>query len=352
MDGRHILQFERGATMKWLMLIMLMLGSVACSPAHRPTGTQTEIATEEPFVPLVDHHQHLMSAAGAEQTKRPDSDPEKEVSARQLIEMLDDAGIRRAVVLSGAYYFDGVDQLGRPDVHQRVSRENDWTAEQIAPFPDRLIALCSFNPVADHAIPEMRRCAKSGKFAGLKLHFASTGTTITNPDHLDRVRRVFRTANELRMPILAHVAGREGYGREHAEIILNQILPEAPDIPVIIAHFWGGGGVSEPALAAYADAISAGHPATKNLRFDLAQATTAAGAGSYEMLARRMRQIGLDRMYYGSDGPQFGGAPPEAMCEHFRENMPLTDEEMNIIANNVAPFVVAAFRDQGESESP
>ena len=55
----------------------------------------------------------------------------------------------------------------------------------------------------------------------------------------------------------------------------------------------------------------------------------------------RMRQIGLDRIYYGSDGPQFGGAPPRVVWKHFRKHMPLTDDELLTIANNVAPFVNA-----------
>jgi predicted TIM-barrel fold metal-dependent hydrolase len=295
-------------------------------------------ACRENIVPLADHHQHLMSPAGVRQTARPDQ-KQKPLSAKQLVAMLDEAGIRRAVVLSDAYYFDGVEDLGRPDVYANVRQENDWTAGEVAQFPDRLVALCSFNPVADHALIEMRRCADSGKFVGLKLHFASTGTTITNAAHLERVRRVFRAANALRLPILAHVAAREGYGREHAEIIVNQILPEAPDIPVVIAHLWGGGALSEPALRVYADAISTDHPATKRLYFDLAQASVVAGTReNWEMLARRLRQIGLHRVYYASDGPQFGGASPRVMWKHFRRNMPLTDEEMKTIANNVAPF--------------
>lgn len=292
------------------------------------------------IIPQADHHQHLMSDAAVRQVSAPGRRPEEPLSARQLIEMLDEAGIRYAVVLSGAYYFDGVDQLVHPGVYEKVRAENDWTAGQVAEFPERLVAFCSFNPVADHALPELRRCAESRKFAGLKLHFASTGTTITDPDHLKRVRAVFRAANALRLPILAHVAAREGYGREHAEIIVNQLLPEAPGVPVIIAHLWGGGAVSEPALAVYADAVSSGHPAAKNLYFELAQASLVAGNEErYEMLARRIRQIGLNRVYYGSDGPQFGGASPRTVWSHFRTNVPLTDDELRGIASNVAPFV-------------
>ena len=82
---------------------------------------------------------------------------------------LDDAGIRRAVVLSDAYYFDSP-KLSANSV-EKVRAENDWTAQQVASFPDRLVAFCSFNPLNDHALAELERCAASGRFAGIKLHF-------------------------------------------------------------------------------------------------------------------------------------------------------------------------------------
>ena len=85
------------------------------------------------------------------------------------------------------------------------------------------------------------------------------------------MRRVFEAANRHRLSIIAHVRADQTYGREHAEILVNQILPAAPDITVQIAHLWGGEAFSESALTAYADAVLAHHPATRNLYFDLAE---------------------------------------------------------------------------------
>src|SRR5262245_53922053 len=53
------------------------------------------------LVPLVDHHQHLFSPQVA-RLLRPDSSWGG-ISARDLVALLDSAGIRRAVVLSVAY---------------------------------------------------------------------------------------------------------------------------------------------------------------------------------------------------------------------------------------------------------
>ena len=63
------------------------------------------------------------------------------------------------------------------------------------------------------------------------------------------MRRIFEAANSHRLAITVHVRGDRRYGREHAEIFLNQLLPAAPDTPVQIAHLWGGDGFSEGAAA-------------------------------------------------------------------------------------------------------
>ena len=141
-----------------------------------------------------------------------------------------------------------------------------------------------------------------------------------------------------------HVRGNRSYGRGHAEVFLNQLLPAAPDIPVQIAHLWGGDGFSEGAVAAlvaYADAVSAHHRATRNLYFDVTQLALIL-AGRKEPLHRMatlIRQIGVGRILYGSDGPMFGNVQPAEAWAGFRREMPLTGEEFSTIANNIAPYV-------------
>ena len=77
------------------------------------------------------------------------------VTAEQLIRILDSAGVRRAVVPSNTYYF-GVGPSGSvPDEYNKVRAENDWTAQQVAQFPARLVAFCSFNPLRDYALSEL-----------------------------------------------------------------------------------------------------------------------------------------------------------------------------------------------------
>ena len=265
---------------------------------------------------------------------------EEPVTGEYLVSLLDTAGIRRAVVLSDAYYFDSP-LVDVADAYAQVRAENDWTAQQVARFPDRLVAFCSFNPLQEYALAELDRCAANPHFRGLKLHFGGSGVSLKNPEHVEKVRRVFEAANKLRLAIVVHVRADATYGSDDAKVLLNHILPAAPDIPVQIAHLWGGGDYSGPALDVYADAVSAGDPQTRNLYFDVAELARVAG-GSDEILqaaAMRIRKIGLDRILYGSDGPYFGNVPPRQAWRAFRTDLPLTDEEFRIIANNVAPYL-------------
>lgn len=256
---------------------------------------------------------------------------QKPIFADDLIERLDEAGIQRAVVLSNAYFFDGlVPVSGSGDRYAMVRAENDWTAAQVMRHPDRLVALCSFNPTKDYAVAELERCSKNKAFTGVKLHFGTSPVDLTDPEHLAKTRRVFEAANRLRLPLLVHTSGSPDWGREQAGIFLKELVAAAPNVQVVVAHLWGGAFYNEPALGVFADAISSGNPAAQNLYFE-----TASVYGDEEMmktLVRRMRQIGLHRIYFGSD------EPPEDGWDNFSRRMPLTKDEMKAFAANVAPW--------------
>jgi len=330
-----------------LLLIALATGS--CRTADGQNLPDNKI------VPLVDHHQHLLSPAGTalqnayRLRERLRSDVEQPVFAEHLVAMLDRAGIKRAVVLSDAYWFDSpprVRTLRDVEVHNvyaAVRAENDWTAREVGRFSDRLLGFCSFNPLKEYALQELDRCAEGRAFKGVKLHFAASAVDLRNKQHVERVRRVFEAANSHRLAIIVHVRGDRSYGREHAEIFLTQLLPAAPDVPVQIAHLWGGDGFSEGALEAlvtYAAAVSAPHRATRNLYFDVTQlALILEGRkDALHRMATLIRQIGVRRILYGSDGAMFGNVQPVEAWATFRREMPLTGEEFTVIANNVAPY--------------
>lgn len=84
------------------------------------------------------------------------------VSADNLVQQLDQAGMVRAAVLSVAYWFAS-DRRSVPPAQEiaEVRAENDWMISEVARFPDRLVAFCSVNPLRSYAIEEIARCSNS-----------------------------------------------------------------------------------------------------------------------------------------------------------------------------------------------
>jgi predicted TIM-barrel fold metal-dependent hydrolase len=193
---------------------------------------------------VADHHQHLFSPAVAtllstEALKAPGGRSVNPITPNDLVALLDAGGVQRAVVLSVAYIFGSPNRTVKNE-YDKVKAENDWTSQQVARFPDRLRGFCSFNPLRDYALEELARCSKDPRLrCGLKLHFGNSVVDYHDTQHVEQLRKVFRAANDHRMPIVVHmrasISRRLSYGRDEARIFLNEFLPAAPDIAVQIA---------------------------------------------------------------------------------------------------------------------
>ena len=258
--------------------------------------------------PVVDYHQHLFSpAAMALVTGKPDS---AGLSAREVVGLLDSAGIQRALVLSMAYTWGKASRAPVKDEYERVKAENDWTAQQVAQYPNRLRAFCSFNPLKAYALTELTRCSRDPQLHhGLKLHFGNSDVDLDNPENVAQVKKVFAAASGYRMPIVVHMHtsldNKRRYGADQARVFINELLPAALDVPVQIAHLAGSGGyndTTDSALRVFADALAKRDARLKNVWFD-ASAVARPGMPQAELqrIAARIRQVGLDRVLYGSD---------------------------------------------------
>lgn len=265
-------------------------------------------------------------------------------TADQLIHQLDDAGIQKAVVLSVAYQWgseEGCSACTREEEYSKVKTENDYISGQVTKYPDRLVGFCSFNPLKNYALEELNRCSKLPGMIGLKLHFGNSRVDVRKPDHLEKLREVFRAANRLKIPIVVHLWTDPDYekeGAQHAQIFLDRLLPEAPDVTIQIAHLAGGGRATPSALAVFADAIAKGDPRTKHLYFDTATITAGESAQGLKEDARFIRQIGVNRILYGTDTSP-PNPPAQTSWGLFRSLVPLSDDEFRSIAGNVAPYL-------------
>lgn len=327
----------------FLTAILSLLTAPAATVAQQQPNPQTTSRCGQ-VTPTADHHQHLFSPTYVEFQ----ASGLKTITAQDVIELLDKAGIRRAVLLSTAYSY------GRPgrepkDEREKVKAENDWTAAQAALFPKRLIAFCSFNPLKDYALDELARCAKDPNLRrGIKLHFGNSDVQLENPEHVEKLKSIFRAANSRRMAIVIHmrasISKKRPYGPEQARAFLDQLLPLVPDVPVQIAHLAASGpGFNDPqadsVLEVLADAVAKHDPRTRTLWFDVA--TVAVPDNSTEasaLLVERIRRIGVGRILYGSDAATGSNLRPREAWGAFCR-LGLSEKELKTIARNVAPYL-------------
>jgi len=305
------------------------------------------VAASRQVAPVADHHQHLFSPAIAALLATGSAGPPA-ITARDVVALLDSAGIRRALVLSVAYMV-GSPARSVADEYARVRTENDWTGAQAAQYPDRLRAFGSFNPLKEYALDELARCAGNPNLRhGIKLHFGNSDVQLDNPAHVEQLRRVFRAANEHRMAIVVHlrasISRQRPYGAAQARVFLEHLLPLVPDIPVQVAHLAGSGpGYDDPpadtAMAVLAEAVEQVDPRTGQLWFDVATVVNLnISPANAALVARRIRQVGVERILYGSDAAVGDNLRPRQGWAAFRR-LPLMEDEFARIASNVAPYL-------------
>ena len=297
--------------------------------------------------PAADHHQHLFSPVIAKLLSTSSSDPQQ-LAAKDLVALLDTAGIQRAVVLSVAYMY-GSPARTVDDEYAKVRAENDWNSAQVAQYPKRLRAFCSFNPLKEYALDELERCARDPNLKhGIKLHFGNSDVQLDNPAHLEQVSRVFRAANKHRMAIVVHmrasISKKRPYGAAQARVFLEKVLTLVPDVNVQIAHLAGTGpGYDDPpsdeALAVLAEAVERHDPRTRHLWFDVATCVDLnISPANAALVVKRIRQIGVKRILFGSDAAVGPNLRPRESWAAFRR-LPLTESEFKRIAGNVAPYL-------------
>lgn len=319
-----------------------LVALVAVAAAAQNGQSFKSDAQSEQISPSADHHQHVFSPAYAALQ----SPGFKIITAQDVIEMLDKAGIRRAVLLSTGFRY-GRPGSEPPNEYAAVKAENDWTAAQAALFPKRLIAFCGFNPLKEYALEELARCAKDKNLRyGIKMHFGNSDVQLENPEHFEKLKKVFQAANKERMAIVVHMRAslskKRPYGAEQARLFL-ELLSFAPDIPVQIAHMAssGPGYVDPPAhevIKALAEAVTKKDSRTRKLWFDFAtNAHPENSAETSELLVKLIRQIGVKRILYGSDGAAGNNLQPRESWAAFRQ-LKLTEKEIKTIAGNVAPY--------------
>jgi predicted TIM-barrel fold metal-dependent hydrolase len=329
-------------------------------------------AAAAPPLLAVDHHVHIFSPEGSRvlglicKALGPSGCPPQVSHAPstgdEVIAALDKAGIAKAVLLSGGYFFASPELPdGAVDLTKGTREENTFIVEQAHAHCDRLIPFVSVGPLAPNALEEIRYWGHRGGVAGVKLHLASANFDFRDPRQVRQLAAVFQAAAHAHLAILIHMQTRAAdYGAEDAQIFLKDVYPRAAGVTVQIAHAAGGGGVDGHQLAAletFAQAIEARPHATRSLYFDLAMvpdlfanegkiAATPPNVAALEIL---MRRIGMARFLPASDYTP--GLDLRAYYSNQRSALGLSAAEWQQLAGNAAPYVTRYLQQTRQSNS-
>lgn len=265
------------------------------------------------------------------------------VYAVDAVRALDEAHVSKGVILSCAYLYGLASLHVKPErLAAMVRRENEFTAAQVAQYPQRLVGFLSVDPLVDSAIDEIRHWRGSQQLVGLKLHFTASAVNIRDAGERRRIAKVVEVAAAQGLPMVIHVGGGKFSGSD-AELFIRDVLPSAVPSWVQIAHAGGGlprqDGNNLAVLRAFADHIVNDDPLTQHVLFDVsyvpAPDETATDATA---LLQQMRRIGMKRFLFGSD---FNVLTPLAEIKDL-DKLGLTQDELQTLRNNCAPWACPA----------
>lgn len=309
-----------------------------------------------------DHHVHLLSPALVRDWKSlgvPFSKPDAAYnSASSLFGSPVEAGrakVEGAILLPMAHLYGRAGfrealGLSESEEHERVRRENDHVAREAARFPGRAVAFCGVDFLRPYAWEEIRRCRRELNSAGLKLHLASAGTDVRNPEHLRELARIAAWAESEPVPLMIHFDPQQrGLEVEDVERFIGEVLAPHPDLVVLIAHLGGSGGYGPWTRTVFLRFVrwleteeAAGHPRS-GVWFDVSAVwleeesegvppTTREEAAA---LRTDLGRAGLRRVVFGSDYPVFD---PERYAEGLRAAVGLDPSDWEALLRNRMPI--------------
>lgn len=294
----------------------------------------------EPVQWRADHHMHLASAELCQLVGEClDSNHPPAVLASDAVHALDQANISKGVILSCAYLF------GLPSLHlnpaeiaERTRRENEFTAEEVAKYPTRLVGFLSVDPLQDSAVDEIRHWKGSHRLVGLKLHLTASGVDIRSTADRRKLAAVLAEADAEHLPMVIHIGGGK-FDAADAELFIREVLPHARESWVQIAHAGGGlpreDGNDVRVLRVFADHIVQHDPLTRHVMFDLSYVPDPdEDPRAVSDLIQEVRRIGIRRFLFGSD---FNVLTPQQEIENLSK-AGLTKEEWQTLRAACAPW--------------
>lgn len=252
------------------------------------------------------------------------------VGADDLIARMDEAHVDRTIILAAGYFGEGA---GLPD-DSNMAPENDYVADEVAKYPDRLIGFCGINPRFPTAAAEVDRCLALPGMVGIKLHMEGSAVNLTRPDDVAGLSAVFDRIAEHDAPVLIHVSDEIGGTPDNQRFqALAEILTSHPEVRVAHAHC--AGNADNRAIEAWLRVRGSGYDPETSFVDVSACLTFHADAplAERELMVWRLRKWGIDHVLFGSDYFVLFGETPLQALETLTK-YPFTQAELDTILSN------------------
>lgn len=351
-----------------LIAVILLAASVlpavdpgfARAPSTPPASAPTVAAAGSQVSVAVDHHLHVHSPAilaflpgYCSSPGRIGKCPEAFTRAygmAELIAQMDNAGIRRGLIMSTAYLAESPMMVPEnPDHANILHAANAWTVAEARKYSGRFGVYIGVNPMTDTALSEIAYWGADPNVTGVKIHLTNSGVDLRDPAQAHKLAKVLRAAARSHLAITIHMRTRApDYGARDVESFVRVVLPAAGNTPVQIAHAAGWGGTDPQtlsALAAFAEALETQPLLAEHLTFDLAEVWGAdTSDANLVAMATVMRRIGLSHFVPASDYPFSGDLARYYGALYPR--LPLTPAEWAVIQSNQPAYAQADYYKQ------
>ena len=240
----------------------------------------------------------------------------KMIGAGEIITAMDEQGVDVSVV------------FGFPWKNLEIAkRHNDYIAEAVARYPDRLKGFCCLDPCPSEAAAEVERCLTNGLCGVGELAFYRSGIECVIVDSMEPVMALCR---ERGVPVLIHTnepVGHQYPGKtENTLLQIYDLVKRFQDNTIVLAH-WGGGIFFYSVLKKEVKEV------LRNVYYD-----TAASPFLYDPDVFRMAidRVGVDKILLGTDYPLI---KPERYFRELEKAGLREDEIERITGGNAATLL-------------
>jgi predicted TIM-barrel fold metal-dependent hydrolase len=288
---------------------------------------------------IYDNHVHLMSPQLIKIFKDvgiPFSKPDADYSDFDAV--VKRLGTNRMTLVSMAYLF-GHPEFGKVEnEYEAVKAENDYVIAARRNSPQNIKAYCGINPLKDYALKEVKRCHKKLKADGIKIHSNANQLYLTEPEHLARIKPIYKYAAKKKMPILLHFDNSHPkFGEPDIKLFADEILANIKPAKIQIAHFGTSGGFNAKTKRVI-DAFIKQFNENPNIKkhkilFDISvvaldkdsEGVPKLTDEQFAELAVYARKLGFENIVFGTDYPLYSA---NEYLDILKNKLKLTDSEV------------------------